>query len=140
MPLDLPVGAAALRFSHHPLAPSQEWSFAIRRDETASQPTPIGRCSIHPPSRPPANSCFFGAERGWRQLVGALLPPPPPVQALLSDFARYTTEHGWTTDTAETMACLLRIAATWMGTDAPYREEDLRALNCAYGNTVAPGA
>ncbi|MET8179982.1 hypothetical protein [Streptomyces sp. NPDC005336] len=82
---------------------------------------------------------LFEAERDWRPLVGALLPPPPPpVQALLSDFVQYATEHGWTADSAEAMARILRIAATWMGTDAPYYEEDLQALNYAHGTLGRP--
>ncbi|MDX2681563.1 hypothetical protein [Streptomyces soliscabiei] len=104
------------------------------------EPAHPDRPVLDPPAEQAAGQqVFFEAERDWRPLVGALLPPPPPrVRALLSDFARYTTEHGWTTDSAETMARLLRIAATWMGTDAPYREEDLQALNHAHGSLGRP--
>ncbi|MFE5160319.1 hypothetical protein ACFRNT_17680 [Streptomyces sp. NPDC056697] len=83
---------------------------------------------------------LFEAERDWHPLVGALLPPPlPSVQALLADFARHTAEHHWTEESPETMARILRMAATWLGADAIYREEDLRALHRAQGNRGRPG-
>lgn len=79
---------------------------------------------------------IFEAERDWRPLVSALLPSPPPsVMALLADFARYTTEHRWNQQSHESTARVLRVAATWLGADTTFREDELRALNCACGSS-----
>ncbi|MFI0937338.1 hypothetical protein [Streptomyces sp. NPDC021020] len=75
---------------------------------------------------------LFDADRDWRPLVNALLPSPPPsVMAILADFASYTTEHRWSQQSHESTARVLRVAATWLGADTTFREDDLRALNRA---------
>jgi hypothetical protein len=75
---------------------------------------------------------IFEAERDWRPLVSALLPPPPPsVTVFLADFARYIIEHRWSQPSHESTARVLRMAATWLGADTTFREDDLRALNRA---------
>lgn len=104
------------------------------------RPAHPDRPVLDPPvGQPPGQLVLFEAERDWRPLIGALLPPPPPpLRALLADFARHTAEHRWTEESAEAMARILRIAATWLGADAIYREEDLRALNRAHGNIGRP--
>ncbi|MEV7401961.1 hypothetical protein AB0N93_16415 [Streptomyces sp. NPDC091267] len=42
------------------------------------------------------------------------------MHVLLAHFARHTSEHRWTANSAEAMSRLLRIAATRLGADALY--------------------
>ncbi|MFC9626369.1 hypothetical protein ACFTXM_42620 [Streptomyces sp. NPDC056930] len=82
---------------------------------------------------------IFEADRDWRPLVNALLPSPPPsVTALLEDFARHATEHRWSQQSHESTARVLRMAATWLGADTTFREDDLRALHraCRSGGRI----
>ncbi|WP_405987021.1 hypothetical protein [Streptomyces sp. NBC_00872] len=82
---------------------------------------------------------IFEIERDWHPLAGAMLPAPlPPVKALLADFARYTarytTENRWNQKVHKPSARVLRAAATWLGADTIFREDDLRALHRVFGS------
>lgn len=109
-----------------------------------SAPRHEGHRADRPVLRPPlvqhaGQLTIFEAERDWRPLVSALLPPPPPsVMALLADFARHATEHRWNQQVHESTARVLRMAATWLGADTTFREDDLRALHrgCHSGGRI----
>ncbi|AEM86915.1 hypothetical protein Strvi_7565 [Streptomyces violaceusniger Tu 4113] len=55
------------------------------------------------------------------------------MKSLLADFARYTTENRWDRSVHESSARVLRVAATWLGADTVFREEDIRAMHRAFG-------
>ncbi|WP_426499754.1 hypothetical protein [Streptomyces sp. D54] len=77
---------------------------------------------------------MFEIERDWRPLAGALLPTPlPSARALLADFTRYTTDHRWNRKVHEPSARVLRVAATWLGADTVFREDEIRALHRVCG-------
>ncbi|WP_154685883.1 hypothetical protein [Streptomyces himastatinicus] len=113
-----------LRFA----GPSLAGGSATRRDLLADRP------GVSPPVVLTGQATIFEVERDWRPLAGALLPAPlPPVKALLADFARYTTENRWNQQVHEPMARVLRVAATWLGADTVFREDELRALHRVFG-------
>ncbi|MGY3677826.1 hypothetical protein [Streptomyces sp. TE33382] len=102
---------------------------ATRRELLADRP------ELSPPAVLEGQATIFEVERDWRPLAGALLPTPlPSVKALLADFARYTTENRWNPKVHEPSARVLRVAATWLGADTVFREDELRALNRVIGS------
>ncbi|MGW7069438.1 hypothetical protein ACWGII_34185 [Streptomyces sp. NPDC054855] len=77
---------------------------------------------------------LFPAERDWSALCRAALPKPGPEAArLLATFDAHARAHAWTDNARKAAARVLRIAATWLGTDAPFKESDLRAIRAATG-------
>ncbi|MFE3387399.1 hypothetical protein [Streptomyces anulatus] len=77
---------------------------------------------------------LFPAERDWSALRRAALPGPRPEAArLLATFDAHARAHAWTDQARKAAAHVLRIAATWLGTRAPFAEHDLRAISAATG-------
>ncbi|MDV9187784.1 hypothetical protein R6L23_06080 [Streptomyces sp. SR27] len=56
------------------------------------------------------------------------------MKSLLADFAQYTTENRWNRSVHESSARVLRVAATWLGADTVFREDDLQALHRVLGS------
>ncbi|QDY80365.1 site-specific integrase [Streptomyces qinzhouensis] len=100
----------------------------IRREHLAD------RLEFSPPAVLEGQATIFEMERDWRPLAGALLPTPlPSVKALLADFARYATEHRWSQKVHEPTARVLRVAATWLGAETVFREDEVRAMHRVCG-------
>ncbi|MFJ9005597.1 hypothetical protein [Streptomyces canus] len=113
-----------LRFA----GPSLANGSAVRRELRADRP------ELSPPAVLDSQATIFEIERDWRPLAGALLPAPlPPVKALPADFARYTSENRWHQKVHKPIARVLRVAATWLGADTVFREDELRAMHRVFG-------
>ncbi|MFF9703590.1 hypothetical protein ACF1FE_20745 [Streptomyces griseofuscus] len=89
---------------------------------------------VAPDPVPRGQQELFPAEHDWSALHRAALPEPPPEAArLLAAFDAHARAHAWTGDARKAAAHVLRIAATWLGTDTPFKESDLRAIRAATG-------
>ncbi|MCP3013003.1 hypothetical protein NGM33_06630 [Nocardiopsis dassonvillei] len=91
----------------------------------ATDPPPVSPHRLHP-----GQGELFSAERVWEPALAAPQLPSmtPHDQELLAEFEQVMKERQWSEEVRSSARRSLQVLFSWLGTDAPIPEADVRAL------------